>query len=211
LSKHNCIIIGIAGGSGSGKTSASQAIVKDFKRKGAIIIEQDWYYYNLPKEYSTKWKKWNFDHPNAVEFSLLHKHLEKLQNGHSINAPQYEYATHSRKKETLLIQPQKVIIVEGILILNDPKILEMLDIKLYVDTDSDVRFIRRLKRDIFERGRTIENVIEQYYRTVRPMHLTFVEPSKRNADIIIPEGGKNKVAIDLLKSKIKILLREIHD
>jgi len=211
LSKHNCIIIGIAGGSGSGKTSASRAIVKDFKRKGTIIIEQDWYYYNLPKEYSTKWKEWNFDHPNAVEFSLLHKHLEKLQNGHSINAPQYEYATHSRKKETLLIQPQKVIIVEGILILNDPKILEMLDIKLYVDTDSDVRFIRRLKRDIFERGRTIENVIEQYYRTVRPMHLTFVEPSKRNADIIIPEGGKNKVAIDLLKSKIKILLREIHD
>ena len=211
MSKHNCIIIGIAGGSGSGKTSASRAIVKDFKRKGTIIIEQDWYYYNLPKEYSTKWKEWNFDHPNAVEFSLLHKHLEKLQNGHSINAPQYEYATHSRKKETLLIQPQKVIIVEGILILNDPKILEMLDIKLYVDTDSDVRFIRRLKRDIFERGRTIENVIEQYYRTVRPMHLTFVEPSKRNADIIIPEGGKNKVAIDLLKSKIKILLREIHD
>ena len=211
MSNNNCIIIGIAGGSGSGKTSASQAIVKDFQQKGAVIIEQDWYYYNLPKEYSTKWKEWNFDHPNAVEFSLLHEHLKKLRDGHSINAPQYEYATHSRKKETLLIQPQKVIIVEGILILNDPKILEMLDIKLYVDTDSDVRFIRRLKRDIFKRGRTIENVIEQYYRTVRPMHLTFVEPSKRNADIIIPEGGKNKVAIDLLKSKIKMLLREIHD
>ncbi|MEA3501092.1 MAG: uridine kinase [Candidatus Marinimicrobia bacterium] len=209
--KHNCIIIGIAGGSGSGKTSVSQAIIKDFKRKGAIIIEQDWYYYNLPDDKKSKWKNWNFDHPNAVEFSLLYKQLNKLQDGKPIKAPQYEYSTHSRKKETLLIKPQKVIIIEGILILNDPKILEMLDIKLYVDTDSDVRFIRRLKRDIFERGRTIENVIDQYYRTVRPMHLTFVEPSKRNADIIIPEGGKNKVAIDLLKSKIKMLLREIHD
>ncbi|MEA1986402.1 MAG: uridine kinase [Candidatus Marinimicrobia bacterium] len=211
LSKHNCIIIGIAGGSGSGKTMVSKAIVKDFKRKGATIIEQDWYYYNLPKEKKSEWKNWNFDHPNAVEFSLLQKQLKQLQKGESINAPQYEYSTHSRMKETLLIEPQKVIIVEGILILNNPQILKLLDIKLYVDTDSDVRFIRRLKRDIFERGRTIENVIEQYYKTVRPMHLTFVEPSKRNADIIIPEGGKNKVAIDLLKSKIKMLLRDIHD
>ncbi len=165
---------------------------RDFKKKGVRIIEQDWYYYNLPNDKKSEWKNWNFDHPNAVEFSLLYKQLNKLQNGKPIKAPQYEYATHSRKKETLLIKPQKVIIVEGILILNDPKLLEMLDIKLYIDTDSDVRFIRRLKRDIFERGRTIENVIDQYYRTVRPMHLTFVEPSKRNADIIIPEGGKIK-------------------
>ncbi len=211
LSNNNCVIIGIAGGSGSGKTLASRAIVKDFKKKGAIIIEQDWYYYNLPKDKKSEWKHWNFDHPNAVEFSLLYEDLEKLRKGKSINAPQYEYSTHSRMKETLYIEPQKVIIVEGILILNNPQILDLLDIKIYVDTDSDVRFIRRLKRDIFERGRTIENVIDQYYRTVRPMHLTFVEPSKRNADIIIPGGGKNIVAIDLLKSKIKMLLREIHD
>ncbi|MCK5816725.1 MAG: uridine kinase [Candidatus Marinimicrobia bacterium] len=203
----NNIIIGIAGGSGSGKTSVAKALVKDMHLNGTIIIEQDWYYKDLAHLPQEERMKWNFDHPDSVEFDLLIKDLNAMVRGETVDVPQYNYVTHSRAKETLTIVPQKVIIVEGIMVLYEAKLRELLNIKLFVDTDKDIRFIRRLKRDIYKRGRAIDNVIDQYMQTVRPMHETFVEPSKRFADVIIPEGGKNKVAIDLLRTKITSLLK----
>ena len=203
----NNIIIGIAGGSGSGKTSVAKALVKDMHLNGTVIIEQDWYYKDLAHLPQEERMKWNFDHPDSVEFDLLIKDLNAMVRGETVDVPQYNYVTHSRAKETLTITPQKVIIVEGIMVLYEAKLRELLDIKLYVDTDPDIRFIRRLKRDIYKRGRAIDNVIDQYMQTVRPMHETFVEPSKRFADVIIPEGGRNKVAIDLLRTKISSLLK----
>ena len=203
----NNIIIGIAGGSGSGKTSVAKALVKDMHLNGTVIIEQDWYYKDLAHLPQEERMKWNFDHPDSVEFDLLIKDLNAMVRGETVDVPQYNYVTHSRAKETLTIAPQKVIIVEGIMVLYEAKLRELLDIKLFVDTDKDIRFIRRLKRDIYKRGRAIDNVIDQYMQTVRPMHETFVEPSKRFADVIIPEGGKNKVAIDLLRTKITSLFK----
>jgi len=203
----NNIIIGIAGGSGSGKTSVAKALVKDMHLSGTVIIEQDWYYKDLAHLPQEERMKWNFDHPDSVEFDLLIKDLNAMVRGETVDVPQYNYVTHSRAKETLTIAPQKVIIVEGIMVLYEAKLRELLNIKLFVDTDKDIRFIRRLKRDIYKRGRAIDNVIDQYMQTVRPMHETFVEPSKRFADVIIPEGGKNKVAIDLLRTKITSLLK----
>jgi len=203
----NNIIIGIAGGSGSGKTSVAKALVKDMHLNGTVIIEQDWYYKDLAHLPQEERMKWNFDHPDSVEFDLLIKDLNAMVKGETVDVPQYNYVTHSRAKETLTITPQKVIIVEGIMVLYEAKLRKLLDIKLYVDTDPDIRFIRRLKRDIYKRGRAIDNVIDQYMQTVRPMHETFVEPSKRFADVIIPEGGRNKVAIDLLRTKISSLLK----
>lgn len=202
------IIIGIAGGSGSGKTSAAKALVKDLHLNGAVIIEQDWYYKDLSHLPQEERMKWNFDHPNSVEFDLLIRDLQAMRNGETVDVPQYNYVTHSRTKETLSISPQKVIIVEGIMVLYEPKLRELLNIKIFVDTPADIRFIRRLKRDIYKRGRALDNVIDQYMQTVRPMHETFVEPSKRFADVIIPEGGKNKVAIDLFRTKISSLLND---
>lgn len=204
MGKH--IIIGIAGGSGSGKTSVAKALVKDMHLNGTVIIEQDWYYKDLSHLPQEERMKWNFDHPDSVEFDLLIRDLKKMQNSETVDVPQYNYVTHSRAKETLTIKPQKVILVEGIMVLYEPKLRELLDIKIFVDTDADIRFIRRLKRDIYKRGRAIDNVIDQYMKTVRPMHETFVEPSKRFADIIIPEGGHNKVAIDLVRTKITSLI-----
>ena len=203
----NNIIIGIAGGSGSGKTSVAKALVKDLHLNGTVIIEQDWYYKDLAHLPQEERMKWNFDHPDSVEFDLLINDLNAMVRGETVNFPQYNYVTHSRTKETLTVTPQKVIIVEGIMVLYEARLRELLDIKLFVDTDPDIRFIRRLKRDIYKRGRAIDNVIDQYMQTVRPMHQTFVEPSKRFADVIIPEGGRNKVAIDLLRTKITSLLK----
>jgi len=203
----NNIIIGIAGGSGSGKTSVAKALVKDLHLNGTVIIEQDWYYKDLAHLPQEERMKWNFDHPDSVEFDLLINDLNAMVRGETVDFPQYNYVTHSRAKETLTVAPQKVIIVEGIMVLYEAKLRELLDIKLFVDTDPDIRFIRRLKRDIYKRGRAIDNVIDQYMQTVRPMHQTFVEPSKRFADVIIPEGGRNKVAIDLLRTKITSLLK----
>ncbi len=206
MSSHT-ILIGIAGGTGSGKTSVAKALARDFKKGETIILEQDWYYRNLPRKEPDFVKSWNFDHPDAIEFEGLAAALKELKGGQTIQVPQYDYASHSRKEESLTILPHRVVIVEGILILWEPRIRDLLDIRIFVDTDADIRFIRRLKRDIEDRGRSLENVIEQYYKTVRPSHETFVEPSKRYADVIIPEGSSNKVAIDLLRTKISTLLK----
>jgi uridine kinase len=203
----NTILIGIAGGTGSGKTSVAKALTRDFKKGETIILEQDWYYRNLPRKEPDFIKKWNFDHPDAIEFEGLAAALKELKAGQTIQVPQYDYASHSRKEESLTIQPHRVVIVEGILILWEPRIRDLLDIRIFVDTDADIRFIRRLTRDIEDRGRSLQNVIDQYYKTVRPSHETFVEPSKRYADVIIPEGSSNKVAIDLLRTKISTLLK----
>jgi len=202
------IIIGIAGGTGSGKTSVAKALVKDLHLNGAVIIEQDWYYRDLSHLPLEERLKWNFDHPDSVEFDLLKKDLKAMSEGKVVKVPQYNYVTHSRAGDTLTVRPQKVVIVEGIMVLYEPSLRELLDIKLFVDAPADIRFIRRLKRDIYERGRAIDNVIDQYMQTVRPMHEIFVEPSKRFADIIIPEGAKNKVAIDLLRTKISSLIQQ---
>lgn len=202
------IIIGIAGGTGSGKTSVAKALIKDFKPGQTIIIEQDWYYKNLPNYEENTIKNWNFDHPDAIEFDLLVKDLHRLKSGKAIEVPQYDYSTHSRKATTRTIQAHPIILIEGILIMNEMEIRDLMDIKVFVDTEADIRFIRRLKRDVRERQRTLDTVIDQYFRTVRPMHESFVESSKRYADIIIPRGSHNKVAVDLLETKMRTLLNE---
>jgi len=202
------ILIGIAGGSGSGKTLIAKNILEDLGSEKVIIIEQDDYYKDLLDLSLEERAKTNFDHPDSLDDELLISHLKSLIARNPIEMPIYDFKTHCRKPETQRIEGLLIVILEGILILDNPQMRELMDIKVFVDTDSDIRFIRRLKRDIHNRGRTMESVIEQYKRTVRPMHLEFVEPSKRYADIIIPEGGRNWVAIDLLKTKIQALLQQ---
>jgi len=202
------ILIGIAGGSGSGKTLVSRRIFEDLGSDKVTIIEQDNYYKDLGQLSLEERMKINFDHPDALDNELLLKHLKKLLAGHSIEQPLYDFTRHCRRHETRRISDHLVIVIEGILILDNPRLRELMDIKVYVDTDPDIRFIRRLTRDLRERGRSLESVIKQYTENVRPMHLQFVEPSKRYADIILPEGGHNLVAIDLLQTKIRVLLRE---
>ncbi|MDQ0254289.1 uridine kinase [Evansella vedderi] len=202
------VIIGVAGGSGSGKTTVANKIYCKFQDRSVVMIEQDAYYKgqsHLPMEERLKT---NYDHPLAFDNELLIKHLTKLRNREAIHKPVYDYANHTRSDEVILIEPRDVIILEGILILEDEKLRDIMDIKLYVDTDADLRIIRRLMRDIKERGRTIDSVIDQYTSVVRPMHLQFIEPTKRYADIIVPEGGHNQVAIDLMVTKIKTILEE---
>ncbi len=205
---NHSIVIGIAGGTGSGKTSVAKSLVKDFSEGQTVIIEQDWYYKNLPSYDPESIRNWNFDHPDAIEFDLLISQLRALKDGQSIEVPQYDYSTHSRKLNTRVIRPHRVIIIEGILIMNEMDVRDLMDIKVFVDTEADIRFIRRLKRDIRDRKRSLDTVIDQYYRTVRPMHESFVETSKRYADIIIPRGAHNKVAVDLLETKIRTLLQQ---
>jgi len=202
------IVIGIAGGSGSGKTLVSRNILEDLGSDKVVILEQDNYYKNLEHLSYEERIKVNYDHPDALDDELLISHLKDLIARHPINQPLYDFKIHCRKKETRRIEGSLIIILEGILILDNPILRELMDIKVFVDTDADLRFIRRLKRDILERGRSLEAVIKQYTETVRPMHLEFVEPTKRYSDIIVPEGGYNWVAVDLLKTKIKALLRE---
>ncbi|MCX7919844.1 MAG: uridine kinase [bacterium] len=197
------LIIGIAGGTGSGKTTVAKAIVRELKDERITIIHQDAYYRDqthLPLE---ERMKINYDHPDAIDKPLLIHHLRTLLAGQPIEKPIYDFKTHTRSPKTERIIPGDVIIIEGIFALEDPELRELMKIKIYVETDADIRFIRRLRRDINERGRTVESVIEQYKNVVRPMHLQFVEPSKRYADIIIPEGGHNRVAIDLIATKIR--------
>ncbi|WP_025641227.1 uridine kinase [Schnuerera ultunensis] len=200
------LLIGIAGGTGSGKSTVSKEILKSIHRQNVVIIEQDSYYKDQSHLSFEERVKTNYDHPFAFDNDLLLKHLKGLLNNKPIEKPIYDFEWHTRKEETITIYPKEIIILEGILILNDDEIRELCDIKIFVDTDSDVRVIRRILRDIKERGRTLDSVINQYMSTVRPAHLQFVEPTKKYADIIIPEGGYNKVAIDIIVTKINSIL-----
>lgn len=197
------MIIGICGGTGSGKTTISRKIVEAVGKENVILVEQDSYYRNLADMPLDERHQANFDHLDAFDNGMLVNHLKRLKQGQPIEMPVYDYKTHTRTTETILILPKPVIILEGILIFAEPRILEALDVRVFVDTPDDIRFIRRLRRDIVERGRTVESVITQYFATVRPAHFEFVEPSKRNADIIIPEGGNTDTGIDFLCSKIR--------
>ena len=202
------IIIGIAGGTGSGKSTIADALCSNFSEERIVKIQQDMYYKDQSHLSMEERIKTNYDHPKAFDNDLLVKHLNDLIQGKSIEKPSYDFTVHNRAKETTLVHPREIIIVEGILILEDERIRDLLDIKVYVDTDADIRILRRLLRDIDERGRTIESVVDQYLTIVRPMHMQFAEPSKRHADIIIPEGGHNYVAIDILMAKIKDILNK---
>jgi uridine kinase len=202
----NPILVGIAGGTGSGKTTVAKAI---HDRVGADKIEwisHDSYYRNFEGLSAEEKHHINFDHPDSLETELLARHLDVLCKGSAVEVPIYDFTTHSRKVETFRVEPRKVVIVEGILVLAEPELRKRIDIKLFVDTPADIRFVRRLMRDITVRGRSVESVIEQYVTTVRPMHEEFVEPSKRYADLIIPEGGENLVAIDAIISRVERLL-----
>ncbi len=197
------MIIGISGGTGSGKTTVANRSLESAPASEVVFIQQDSYYRNLtdlPLDYRGVA---NFDHPGALDNELLINHLRRLKAGEPIDLPLYDFKTNSRLNETRKVEPKPIVILEGILIFAEPRLLKQMDIKVFVDTPDDIRFIRRLRRDLAERGRTLDSVIEQYIGTVRPMHIQFVEPSKRHADVIIPEGGHNLVSIDLLSGKIR--------
>ena len=200
------ILIGVAGGTGSGKTLVARTLVKQLG--GRVVVLQQDNYYNANTELSLEERlKINYDHPDAFDQELLLEHVQQLLHGESVEMPVYNFSSHSRKEdETIHLEHQKVVIVEGILILYFPRLRELMDIKVFVDTDNDLRFIRRLRRDVEERGRSLDSVIRQYETTVRPMHMQFVEPTKRHADLIFPRGGRNTVALDLLRTKIASLL-----
>ena len=202
------ILIGIAGGSGAGKTLVAQTIAEDLGNEEVLILEQDSYYRDLQAIPLGERENRNFDHPDAFDRDLLRTHLDTLLAGGSVDVPIYDMRTHTRHPEGLRVTGRRVVILDGLLILEDPALRQLMDIKLYVDADPDIRFIRRMKRDLTERGRTLDSIIRQYESSVRPMHLQFVEPSKRYADLIVPEGGYNFVAIDLLKTKIRALLAD---
>ena len=200
------IIVGVAGGTGSGKTTVSEAILDRVGRDRIAYLQHDSYYRDrsdLPLEERARA---NFDHPDALESALLAQHLASLKAGHTVEVPIYDFTTHTRETRTISVAPRKVILVEGILIFAERALRELMDVKVFVDTDADLRFIRRLQRDITERGRTVESVIRQYTETVRPMHLEFVEPSKRYADVIVPEGGFNLTAIDMIVARVKDMI-----
>jgi uridine kinase len=200
------LVIGIAGGSGSGKTTVAQEILNRVGADRIAFLQHDSYYKDLSGLPPGLRSELNFDHPNSLESELLTEHIMSLREGRAVDVPIYNFSTHSRTSQTFTVIPHRVILVEGILIFVDAFLRKLFDIKIFVDTDADVRFIRRLQRDISERGRTTESVIKQYQTTVRPMHLEFVEPSKRYADIIIPEGGFNTAALDMLTARIQSLL-----
>lgn len=202
------VFIGVAGGTGSGKTTVARAIAERVPKATVAVIEQDSYYKDQRDIPLEERAKVNYDHPSAFDTPLLVAHLERLAVGQPIEKPVYNFSLHTRENYTERIEPRDIIIVEGLLVLWEASIRELLDIKLFVDTDADVRVLRRLERDIRERGRTLESVISQYLSSVRPMHLEFVEPSKRYADVIIPEGGHNEVAIDMIATKVAALLAE---
>ncbi len=201
----NPIIIGIAGGTGSGKSTLAENIEKEFKHN-ITMISHDYYYKSNSELPLEERKKLNYDHPDAFETDLLIEHLNKLKNGESIERPSYSFVNHLREKETYKVVPKKVIIVEGILLFENKTLRDMMDIKIFVDADADIRFIRRLLRDVKERGRTLDSVVEQYCTTVKPMHEQFVEPSKKYADIIVPEGGYNQVALNMIVEKIRSII-----
>ena len=201
------LLIGITGGTGSGKSTVARAIYESLPKNNIVIIEQDSYYKDQSHLTEEERTKTNYDHPFAFDTKLLVSHLKDLLNNIPIDKPLYDFTIHNRMKETVRVEPKEIIILEGILILDSPEIRDLLDIKIFVDTDADIRIIRRIQRDMKERGRTLESIIKQYTEVVKPMHYQFVEPTKRYADIIIPEGGYNKVAIDIMVAKIKSILQ----
>lgn len=200
------LTIGIAGGSGSGKTTVAQEILERVGHDNIAFLQHDFYYKDLSGLPPAQRAELNFDHPNSLETELLIRHIQALHAGESVDVPIYDFSTHSRTTRTFRVQPRRVIIVEGILIFVDASLRSLFDLKIFVDTDPDIRFIRRLQRDIAERGRSMESVIKQYHATVRPMHLEFVEPSKRYADVIIPEGGYNTAALEMLAARIATMV-----
>ena len=205
------IVIGVTGGSGSGKTSVSRAILDKFTEVSILLLEQDFYYKDQSELPFEERLKTNYDHPFAFDTDLFIKDLQKLIQYESIEQPVYDYSKHTRSDQVIHREPKEVIIVEGILILEDKRLRDLMDIKVYVDTDDDIRIIRRIKRDMESRGRALDSVIHQYLTVVKPMHQQFIEPTKKFADIIIPEGGQNQVAIDLMTTKIASILSEKAD
>jgi len=206
---HSPVVIGIAGGSGSGKTTVLTRITDAFGSDQIAVLDHDAYYQDLAEYPPEERETFNFDHPDALETGLMREHLDILMQGEPIEKPIYDFTTHRRKEETETIEPRPVIIIEGILVLAEPELEEAMDIRIYVDTADDIRLMRRIRRDIQERGRSIDGVLRQYERTVRPMHIEFVEPSKRKADIIIPRGGHNHVAIEMVLARIQDLIAEV--
>lgn len=207
-SQRRNILIGLAGGTGAGKTLVAQSIAQDLGGESVLLIEQDSYYKDLQHIPLGERENRNFDHPDAFDHDLLRTQLEALLAGREVDMPSYDMRTHTRVGQPMRVKGRRILILDGLLVLEDPGLRHLMDIKIYVDADPDIRFIRRLKRDLTERGRTLDQVIRQYESTVRPMHLQFVEPSKRYADLVVPEGGYNFVAIDLLKTKIRSLLAD---
>jgi uridine kinase len=208
LNRTDPLIIGIAGGSGSGKTTVANLIMERTGAKHIALIAHDSYYKDLTKLAPEERRRVNFDHPDSLDSQLLIQHLQALKRGESVEVPVYDFKLHTRTQMTIHIESQPVILVEGILIFAEPALRRLFDIKIFVDTDADIRFIRRLQRDIAERGRSSDSVVNQYLTTVRPMHLEFVEPSKRYADVIVPEGGMNTVALDMIVARVESLIRQ---
>jgi len=202
------ILVGIGGGTASGKTTVARKIAQAFTNTEVIIIEQDSYYKDLSHLPRSEREAVNFDHPDAIDFALLHSHLRQLAKGQAIAKPAYDFHLHLRQTEAETVEPARIIIVEGILVLAVPNIRELFQMKIFVDTDDDERLLRRIERDIYERGRSFESISSQYRQTVKPMHLEFVEPSKRYADVIIPRGGQNRVGIRMVIAKLRTLLND---
>ena len=202
------VIIGVTGGSGSGKTTVSRAIFEQLHGHSLLMLQEDSYYNDQSDMPFEERIKTNYDHPNAFDTELLVKQLKDLLDWKTIEKPIYDYTEHTRSSEVEKVEPKEVIILEGILVLNDPALRDLMDIKIFVDTDDDIRIIRRIQRDIEERGRSLQSVIDQYKSTVKPMYHQFIEPTKRYADIIVHEGGENQVAIDLLVTKVRDILRK---
>lgn len=204
----NPLIIGVAGGSGAGKTTVVDHIIETVGKDKIVLIQHDSYYRDLKHLTFEERKKQNFDHPSSLETELMIRHIKALTQGYQVEIPIYDFTRHVRKEETRLIQPKEIILIDGILIFTEKELRNLMSIKLYVDTDDDIRLLRRIQRDIIERDRSLENVLTQYEQFVRPMHLEFVEPTKRYADIIIPHGGENRVALDMVIALIRNRLGE---
>jgi len=206
MNNRSPLVIGIAGGSGSGKTTVAQTILQRVGPDRISFLQHDAYYKDLSGLPPVQRAEFNFDHPNSLETELLTQHILQLKSGQPVEVPIYDFSTHSRTEQTYTVQPRGVILVEGILLFTEAALRELFNVKIFVDTDPDLRFIRRLERDISERGRSMETVVKQYLSTVRPMHLEFVEPSKRYADVVIPEGGFNAAALDMVVARIEPML-----
>jgi uridine kinase len=203
------LVVGVAGGSGSGKTTIARAIVESLPKGSCALLEHDCYYKDLAHLSAEQRAKVNFDHPDSLDNELFASHLDDLRAQRGIDKPQYDFATHTRAEVSLRVEPAPLIVVEGILVLADPGLRERMDVKVFVDTDSDIRVMRRIRRDLEQRGRSFAQVRQQYYETVRPMHLAFVEPSKRYADVIVPEGGQNRVALEMIGAHLRAHLHKV--